>query len=185
MFGACGARVRDIRGFRTSGGGGGMMARIVKGAALAASVLVAAAALGGCSTTGTGGASLASLSVPGTTPLPAVSPLDAAPVPVPVNYGGFLGGPAGGRLPEADRKAALAAEDAAVASGERRSWKGDHGVYGFVVPGPTSAAATAIPGDGAPAECRSFTATIFFAGRPQAGRGTGCRDLDGNWHVTS
>ena len=154
---------------------------IVKGAALAVA-LCSALVLGGCSTTGGGGASLAALSVPGAAPSPRV---EAAPIPVPVNFGGFLGGPAGNRLPEADRKAALEAENAAVASGERRSWKGDHGVYGFVVPGATAGAATAIPGDGAPAECRGFTATIFFAGRPQTGRGTGCRDLDGNWHVTS
>ena len=102
-----------------------------------------------------------------------------------MNYGAFLGGSAGARLPEADRAAALAAEDAAVASGERRTWKGAKGVFGYVVPGPTAAAATALPADGAPAECRSFTATIFFGGRPQTGHGTGCRDLDGNWHVTS
>ena len=160
------------------------MAGIVKGAALAAAALASASSLAGCSTTGTGGASLASLSMPapGVAPVAAV---EAAPLPVPVNYGGFLGGAAGAKLPEADRKAALAAEDGAVASGERRSWKGDHGVYGFVVPGPTSVASTAIPADGAPAECRSFTATIFFGGRPQVGKGTGCRDLDGNWHVTS
>ena len=155
---------------------------IVKGAALAAAVVAGVSALAGCSSTGTGGPSLASLSTSGAAP---VSAVEAAPLPVPVNYGGFLGGAAGSKLPEADRKAALAAEDGAVASGERRSWKGERGVYGFVVPGPTSTATTADPADGAPAECRSFTATIFFGGRPQTGKGTGCRDLDGNWHVTS
>ncbi len=158
------------------------MAGIGKGAAWAAAALAGASALAACSTTGTGGTSLVSLSVPGAAPVAAV---EAAPLPVPVNYGGFLGGSAGSKLPEADRKAALAAEDGAIAAGERRSWKGDHGVYGFVVPGSGSAAATAIPADGAPAECRSFTSTIFFGGRPQTGKGTGCRDLDGNWHVTS
>jgi surface antigen len=155
---------------------------IVRGTAVAAMAVAGASALGGCSTTGTGGASLASLSAPSVAPVAAV---EAAPLPVPVNYGGFLGGAAGSKLPEADRKAALAAEDGAVASGERRSWKGAGGVYGFVVPGSTSSASTAIPADGAPAECRSFTSTIFFGGRPQTGKGTGCRDLDGNWHVTS
>ena len=139
-------------------------------------VLLCAAGLAGCSTTG-GGTDLASLSAP----VPAVSPLpvDAAPPPVPVNYGTFLGGPVGTRLPDADRTAALAAADAAVASGERRTWKGARGVFGYVVPGSTA------PVDGTAAECRSFTATIFFAGRPQTGRGTGCRDADGTWHVTS
>ena len=139
--------------------------------------LLCAAGLAGCSTTG-GGASLASLP----TPVPAVAslPPEAAPAPVPVNYGTFLGGPVGAKLPEADRTAALGAEDGAVASGERRTWKGERGVFGYVVPGPAGAGA-----EGAAAECRSFTATIFFAGRPQTGHGTGCRDADGTWHVTS
>ncbi len=144
---------------------------LLKGAAL-----LCAAGLAGCSTTG-GGASLASLSVP----VPAVAslPPEAAPLPVPVNYGSFLGGPVGTKLPEADRTAALGAEAGAVASGERRTWKGERGVFGYVVPGPNA------PADGTAAECRSFTATIFFAGRPQTGHGTGCRDADGSWHVTS
>ena len=161
--------------------------RVIRTAALAGAALGAAAALGGCSAVGKGGPSIASLSTPslGATPVPAVAPVEASPIPIPANYGDFLGGAAGAKLPAADRDAALAAETGAVASGERRTWKGAKGVFGYVVPGPTAAAATAVATDGAPAECRSFTATIFFAGRPQAGRGTGCRDLDGTWHVTS
>ena len=96
-----------------------------------------------------------------------------------MNYGTFLGGPVGTKLPEAARTAALGAESGAVASGERRTWKGERGVFGYVVPGPTA------PADGTATECRSFTSTIFFAGRPQTGHGTGCRDADGSWRVTS
>ncbi len=158
-----------------------------RNAALSVTALCSAAALGGCSTTGTSGPSIASIPMPGfaATPVPAVSPVEGTPLAVPVNYGGFLGGAAGSKLPDADRDAALAAENGAVSSGERRTWKGQKGVFGYVVPGASASAGTAVPADGAPAECRSFTSTIFFAGRPQTGHGTGCRDLDGNWHVTS
>ncbi len=136
-----------------------------------------AAALGGCSAAGSGAGNLASLSTP-------ASPGPLAPAPV--VYGAFLDGPAGTRLPEPDRTAALAAEDGALSSGERRTWKGQKGVYGFVVPGPAGASAATTVADGGPAaECRSFTHTIYFAGRPQTGKGTGCRDADGSWHVTS
>ncbi|WP_129218691.1 hypothetical protein [Lichenibacterium ramalinae] len=161
------------------------MVRIFRGAALAGAVLGAAGTLGGCSTTSTSGVSLAAIPGLGAAPVAAVAPVEATPIPIPVNYGGFLGGAAGSKLPEGDRDAALAAENGALASGERRTWKGQKGVFGYVVPGATASAGTAVPADGAPAECRSFTATIFFAGRPQTGHGTGCRDLDGNWHVTS
>lgn len=158
------------------------MVRIFRGAALAGAVLGAAGTLGGCATTSPSGVSLAAIPGLGAAP---VSAVEATPISIPVNYGGFLGGAAGAKLPDADRDAALAAANGALASGERRTWKGQKGVFGYVVPGATAAAGTAVPADGAPAECRSFTATIFFAGRPQTGRGSGCRDLDGNWHVTS
>ena len=163
------------------------MVELIRRAALGGVALYGVVVLGGCSTAGTGGPSIASIPMPGlgATPVPAVSPVEATPIPVPVNYGGFLGGPTGSKLPEADREAALAAENGAISSGERRTWKGAKGVFGYVVPGPTAAASTAVPADGAPAECRTFTSTVFFAGRPQTGHGTGCRDLDGNWHVTS
>ncbi len=138
-----------------------------------------AVALGGCSTVGTGGsAGLASL------PTPAAAPPAVAPTPAPPDYGAFLDGPAGSKLLEADRAAALAAEDGAIASGERRTWKGAKGVYGFVVP-TIAAAASVAPAEGSPAECRSFTHTIYFSGRPQTGKGTGCRDAEGVWHVIS
>ena len=151
-----------------------MMAKtyVLGGACIGLSVFIA-----GCSSTGIGsGPSLASLST-------APSPVAVA-APAPVVYGAFLDSAAASRLPEADRTAALDAEDGALASGERRTWKGSKGVYGFVVPGPGTSGTT-LAGDAAGAECRSFTHTIYFAGRPQTGKGTGCRDADGSWHVTS
>lgn len=112
------------------------MVRFVKGSALAGAVLGGALALGGCASTGAGSANVASLAAP--SPAAAPAPIEAAPIPVPVNYGGFLGGPVGSKLPEADRNAALGAENGAIASGERRTWKGAKGVFGYVVPGPTT-----------------------------------------------
>lgn len=168
-----------------AGGEMAEMTGILRAAALAGAMVGAAGALGGCSTTGASGVSLAAIPGLDASPAPAVAPVEAKPLPIPVNYGGFLGGPAGAKLPDADKDAALAAENGALSSGERRTWKGQKGVFGYVVPGASASAGTAVPADGAPAECRSFTSTIFFAGRPQTGHGTGCRDLDGNWHVTS
>ena len=136
-------------------------------------VAAMAMALGGCASTGS--------------PAPVVAALPVTPpAPPPVNYGSFLGGSAGARLPEADRTEALAAETGAIESGHRRSWKGAKGVYGYVEPGPSSEAAAAPAADGSVAgQCRTFTSTIFFGGRPQTGHGTGCQDPDGIWHLTS
>ena len=144
---------------------------VLGGAGLGLAVLVS-----GCSSMGNG-PKLASLP---TTPSPV-----AVAAPTPVVYGAFLDGAAASRLPDADRTAALDAEDGALESGERRTWKGSKGVYGFVVPGPSTAGGTAVAGDASGAECRSFTHTIYFAGRPETGKGTGCRGVDGSWHVTS
>lgn len=151
------------------GPGRGMMAKnyVLGGAGLGLAILVS-----GCSSP-VGGPSLASLS---TSPSPV-----AVAAPAPVVYGAFLDGAAASRMPDVDRSAALDAEDGALESGERRTWKGSKGVYGFVVPGPSTASGTAVAG----AECRSFTHTIYFAGRPQTGKGSGCRGADGSWHVTS
>lgn len=111
---------------------------------------------------------------------PAVgSPVSA---PAPVSMGSFLEGPVGLRLDERDRDAAFKAESQAVATGERRTWRGAKGVYGYVEPvvsGPAAAAAD--PGGG---ECRAFTHTVYFGGRPQVGRGSGCRNPDGTWRIS-
>lgn len=106
---------------------------------------------------------------------PAVAPT-AEPAPRPA-MGPFLEGPVGSRLTEADRASAFAAETDALTSGDRKTWRGAKGTYGFVAPGSSE------PGpDG---DCRTFTHTIYFGGRPQVGRGKGCRGADGSWRIVS
>ncbi len=120
----------------------------------------------------------------------AVQPVPTAPPPV--VYGAFLEGPVGARLSQASRDKALEAEQEALASGQRKTWKGDNGVFGFVEPSPGAAApkpmgdAEAAPPPAVPpAEaCRSFTSTVFIAGRPQTGHGSGCSNPDGSYRVT-
>jgi surface antigen len=95
-------------------------------------------------------------------------------VPTGAALGGVLGGPVGASLSDDDRAAAWNAQTAALDSGQRRSWRGAHGVFGFVEPGAAS-------GDG----CRAYSQTIYVAGRPTHGRGVGCRQPDGSWKMTS
>ena len=71
-------------------------------------------------------------------------------------------------------RAAWEAQVAALDSGQRRSWRGSHGVFGFVEPG-------AAAGDG----CRAYSQTIYIAGRPNRGHGVGCKQPDGSWKMTS
>ena len=127
-----------------------------------------ALATAGCVGDGTGTAP-ASLQI-STPPAPPAAP----------SMGGFLEGAIGAKLSEADRQAAFKAETAAVASGDRKTWRGSSGTYGFVVPGAVISAASAEAGG---SECRSFTHTVYLSGRPQVGRGTGCRGADGDWRI--
>ena len=135
------------------------------------SVLTLGLGMAGCSvstasfnsSSGMGGAVVGSIGTP-----------DVAPAPPPA-MGPFLEGPLGQRLGEADRDRAFHAELDALQSGERKSWRGVKGNFGYVVP-----AATAGP-DG----CRSFSHTVYIAGRPQTGSGSGCPTPDGSWKVTS
>jgi surface antigen len=136
-------------------------------------------ATAGCSMSGSGGfAPIASTPV-------ATAPVVTAPPP-PV-YGAFLDGPVGSKLDPADRDKALAAEQDALASGQRKTWKGGHGVYGYVEPAATTAPAPAA--EGAPAAeaagptCRAFTSTIYVGGRPQVGHGSGCQTPDGSYRI--
>ena len=72
------------------------------------------------------------------------------------------GGRPAGRLERADRRARFRAE---------RSWRGVHGVFGFVAPGAET-------GGG----CRAYSQTIYVAGRPNRGQGVALqaagRDLE-------
>ncbi len=110
-------------------------------------------------------------------PVASVTPAPAAPAPV--VYGAFLDGPAGQKLGQADRDKALASEQDALASGQRRTWKGDHGTFGYVEPAAPSTAPDAADG----AMCRAFTSTIFIGGRPQVGHGRGCQGPDGSYRL--
>ncbi len=133
--------------------------------------------LAGCSSVGSnGGPPVAALPGAGAPP-PAAGPPAQPPTPaIPTGaaLGGVLGGPVGGALTEDDRRAAWNAQLAALDSGKRRSWRGAHGVFGFVEPG-------AATGGG----CRAYSQTIFIAGRPVHGHGTGCKQPDGSWKMTS
>jgi surface antigen len=82
--------------------------------------------------------------------------------------------PAGASLSDGDRQTAWEAQVAALDSGQRRSWRGSHGVFGYVEAG-------AATGDG----CRAYSQTIYIAGRPNRGRGVGCKQPDGSWKMTS
>jgi surface antigen len=115
---------------------------------------------------------------------PVASAPPVPPAPPPVVYGAFLEGPVGLKLTQTDRDKALAAEQDSLAAGQRKTWKGDHGVFGYVEPAATPAPAdpTAPPPTG-DAACLGFTSTIFINGRPQVGHGRGCPNPDGSFRV--
>lgn len=116
--------------------------------------LCAAAALSGCASTA---------SPPTTaTAAPVAAPLPPAP--------GVVGGAVGQALDEKDRETAIAAQQQAISSGERKSWRGAHGAYGFILPGPESGA------------CRDYTHRIFINGRPQEAKGQACLQ-NGEWRA--
>jgi surface antigen len=131
-------------------------------------VILALGSLGlaGCSSVGSGAAP----------PPVAAAPAEpaAAPVPTGAALGGVLGGHVGATLDDGDRQMAWEAQVAALDSGQRRSWRGSHGVFGYVEAG-------AATGDG----CRAYSQTIYIAGRPNRGRGVGCKQPDGSWKMTS
>ncbi len=118
---------------------------------------------------------------------PLASTPAAPPLPPPISYGAFLNGPVGSKLSPADRDKALASEQDALASGQRVTWKGEHGVFGYVEAAPTPATvspASAPASPPAPADtCRAFTSTIYLSGRPQVGHGSGCQNPDGSYRI--
>jgi surface antigen len=85
---------------------------------------------------------------------------------------GVIGSAIGQGLDEPDRERAIAAQQEAVDSGARKSWRGAHGAYGFVTPGPESGG------------CRDYAHKIFFDGRAQEAKGQACRKGDA-WRVMS
>jgi surface antigen len=148
----------------------------MRGVGLAGLVSVALG-LGGCSVatstyndaTTTAGALVGSLGGSTAPDVAAPPPPAAAP-----SMGAFLEGPTGTRLGDADRQRAFEAEQEALASGDRKTWRGVKGNYGFV----------ALSGSPTPDGCRDFTHTIYISGRPVTGKGTGCKAPDGTWRIT-
>ena len=84
---------------------------------------------------------------------------------------GVNGTAIGQTLDETDRTAAIAAQQDAIATGTRKSWRGGKGAYGFITPGPETGG------------CREYTHRIFINGRPQEAKGRACQE-NGLWRVT-
>jgi surface antigen len=101
-------------------------------------------------------------------------PVAAAVAPLPPTPG-VVGSTIGQTLDEGDKQTAIAAQHEAVNSGARKTWKGAHGAYGFIAPGP----------EGGMGGCRDYTHKIFIDGRPQEAKGQACRAGDGSWRVSS
>ena len=91
--------------------------------------------------------------------------------------GGLLGSAYGASLDERDRRRAYMAEIDALengAPGAPVGWRSDGSpYYGTIVPGPYYVSRGM--------RCRAFTHTVYIDGRPQAMRGTACRNPDGSW----
>jgi surface antigen len=135
--------------------------------------------LAGCQSVGSSGAppvtgSTTPAGAATSTVAPAPAGIPAPMIPIGAALGGVLGGPVGASLTDDDRQAAWVAQVAALDSGQKRSWRGSHGVFGFIEPG-------AATGDG----CRAYSQTIYVAGRPNRGHGSGCKQPDGSWKMTS
>lgn len=97
-------------------------------------------------------------------PAPAMSAVPELPAR------GVVGVSVGRTLDEDDQSIAIAAQQDAISSGERKSWRGAKGAYGFIEPGAETGA------------CRAYTHKIFINGRPQEGKGEACLK-DGVWRA--
>jgi surface antigen len=142
-------------------------------------IAIASIGLAGCQSVGsndappvTGSTTPAGAATSTVAPAPAGIP--APTIPTGSALGGVLGGPVGASLTDDDRQAAWQAQVGALDSGQKRSWRGAKGVFGFVEPG-------AAAGDG----CRAYSQTLYVAGRPNHGKGVGCKQADGSWKMTS
>lgn len=109
-------------------------------------------------------------------PTAAVATAPAGPAPTPENVdpsmlGGVLAGSVGLGLENSDRVAAYKAQETALDTGQRSSWRGERGVYGYIEAGASQGS------------CRKFSQTVYVAGRPYTGAGSACRQPDGSWRV--
>ncbi len=93
-------------------------------------------------------------------------PVASAPAALPP-YAGLASGSFGQNLDAAGKTAANKAEAEALASGDRKTWRGDDGAYGYVAPGPANG------------DCREITHTVYINGRPTVGKGTACKSGEG------
>jgi hypothetical protein len=99
-------------------------------------------------------------------------PAQAAPVPAPgPDYGGLFDGPLGGKIPAESRDAAFSALTAALDAGQRKSWRGEHGLFGYFEPGAASGS------------CTAFKATTYSSGRPQTVNARACKSPAGDWRA--
>ena len=93
--------------------------------------------------------------------------------------GGVIGHDIGRQLDQRDRMLAQEAEFDAFERGPPRQpyrWRNpDNGRYGEVVPME--------PYRRGGLDCRDYTHTIYIDNRPQAMRGTACRNSDGTWRA--
>jgi len=91
--------------------------------------------------------------------------------------GGIVGSEIGRSMDEQDRMLAQQAEYDALErgqSGSARQWRNpDNGRYGEVVPSN--------PYKRGSLDCRDYTHKIYIDGKPQALKGTACRNPDGTW----
>jgi len=101
---------------------------------------------------------------------PLVAPVaEAAP-----DYGGLFVGALGAAIAPSDRQAAYEALAQALDSLQRRSWKGERGVFGYFEP----------LGAGG-SNCRTFAATIYVNGRAQKADGKACKSDAGDWRAAT
>ncbi len=101
----------------------------------------------------------------GCAPTSVEKPPAAAAVASP--YLGLASTSLGDNLDPGDKISANNAELAALTSGERKTWRGDNGAYGYIAPGA---------GGG---DCREVTHTIYINGRPRVATGSACRTGEG------
>jgi surface antigen len=91
--------------------------------------------------------------------------------------GGIVGHDIGSKLDQRDRMLAQNAEIEAFErgpSGRPTRWQNpDNGRYGEIIPEPSYRR-----GD---LDCRNYVHKVYIDGRPQAMRGTACRNRDGTW----
>lgn len=99
------------------------------------------------------------------------------PAPAPPVASGAIAGALGKSLDDKDRLAASDAQLAAVDSGQKRTWRGAKGAYGFVEPGVESTRAEG--------SCREYTHKVYIGGRPQSGQGLACRTPEKGWRIVS